>query len=175
MPDQPAPIVLELAPLPREQIGPFLLLGVPKDADREQIEAAWAERVKVSRRNLIRVPLEDINWAREVINDPDRRYRAASATINLDTGDSILQELARACGLGETPTPTPTWKPYDSEKALADWTPAVPVPDPLSIAQTIAVPEVPLELPAVAMILKQFLPETLDPWALNLATDPKHE
>ena len=27
------PIVLELAPLPREQVGPFLILGLSKDAD----------------------------------------------------------------------------------------------------------------------------------------------
>ena len=27
------PVVLDLAPLPREQIGPFLLLGLDKDAD----------------------------------------------------------------------------------------------------------------------------------------------
>ena len=29
----PEPVVLELAPLPREQVGPFLLLGLDKDAD----------------------------------------------------------------------------------------------------------------------------------------------
>ena len=41
-----APIVLQLAPLPRTQIGPFLILGVDKDATRETIEAAWAEKIK---------------------------------------------------------------------------------------------------------------------------------
>ena len=45
MPPHAEPIVLDLAPLPREQIGPFLLLGLDKDADKEQIEANWARRV----------------------------------------------------------------------------------------------------------------------------------
>ncbi len=39
------PVVLELAPLPREQLGPFIILGIDKDATAEEIEAAWAKRV----------------------------------------------------------------------------------------------------------------------------------
>ena len=35
-----APIVLQLAPLPRTQIGPFLILGVDKDASRAFRKAA---------------------------------------------------------------------------------------------------------------------------------------
>jgi hypothetical protein len=169
MSDQPAAIVLELAPLPREQIGPFLLLGIPKDADREQIEAGWAERVKASRRSQIRVALEDINWAREVINDPERRFRAASASLNLDTADGTLARLAHAYGM--IGVPAPAWTPYDDEKPLADYTPPLPVPDPRELARSIAVPEVPLELPAVAELLKQFLPESSDPWSLTFTTE----
>ena len=36
------PIVLDLATLPREQLGPFLLLGLDKSADKDQIDANWA-------------------------------------------------------------------------------------------------------------------------------------
>src|SRR5438132_13782945 len=50
------PVVLELAPLPREKSGPFLLLGVEKDADKELIEASWARRVIGARKNQISVP-----------------------------------------------------------------------------------------------------------------------
>ena len=32
------PVVLELAPLPRDQIGPFLLLGLDKDAEPSEID-----------------------------------------------------------------------------------------------------------------------------------------
>ena len=37
------PVVLELAFLPREQVGPFLLLGVDKTQGKDQIEANWAQ------------------------------------------------------------------------------------------------------------------------------------
>ena len=42
----PEPIVLELATLSREQMGPYLLLGLDKSADKEQIDKHWADRVK---------------------------------------------------------------------------------------------------------------------------------
>src|SRR5262245_27196963 len=79
------PIVLELAPMPREQVGPFLLLGLDKSADKDQIEANWAQRVIWARKNLIKVPLEDVNWAREFVNDAEKRIRADAASFNVDT------------------------------------------------------------------------------------------
>ncbi len=39
------PVMLQLAPLPRTQIGPFLILGVDKDADKETVESQWAQRL----------------------------------------------------------------------------------------------------------------------------------
>ena len=63
------PVVLEVATLPREKVGPFLLLGVDKDADQEQIEAHWAQRVIWARKNQVNAALQEINWAREIIND----------------------------------------------------------------------------------------------------------
>lgn len=170
MSEQQAPIVLELAPLPREQIGPFLLLGVSKDADREQIEAHWAERIKTARKSQIRVPLEDINWAREIVNDAERRMRSAAATLNLDTAEEVLKKLAASYGLADTSEPS--WKPYESEKSLADYTPPIALPDLDEIRSKIAVPDVPLELPAVAILLRQFLPQALDPWDVNLESEP---
>jgi hypothetical protein len=71
------PVVLELATLPREQIGPFLLLGVSKEATTAQIEENWSERLKWARRNLLKVPLEDINWAKDALNDKERWSDAA--------------------------------------------------------------------------------------------------
>jgi hypothetical protein len=162
MANEPAPVVLELAPLPRDQLGPFLLLGLPKEADKDAVEANWAERVKRARKNQFKMPLEDINWAREVINDPEKRFRFASSSLNLDTAEAALERLAQTYGLRDASRPS--WKPYDSERALADYTPALPVPDPQAIGPTIPLPELPLELPAVAWLLQQFLPESLDPW-----------
>src|SRR5947208_9292191 len=95
----PEPVVLELATLPREQVGPFLLLGLDKSADKKEIEEHWAERVKWARRNLIKVPLEDVNWAREVLSDTDRRVRADAASLNSDTTDGLLAQLGRRYGM----------------------------------------------------------------------------
>ena len=67
------PIVLEVAALPREQIGPFLILGVDKDATNAEIEAHWAQRLIWARAKQIRVPLEDVNWAKEILLDREKR------------------------------------------------------------------------------------------------------
>src|SRR5262245_51132940 len=89
-----APVLLDLAPMPREQMGPFLLLGVTKDCGKEQIEANWAERVRWARRNQIKTSLEDINWAREIVNDADKRVRSDASSLNLDTTEGTLRRLA---------------------------------------------------------------------------------
>ena len=88
-----APIVLQLAPLPRTQIGPFLILGVDKDASREDIEAAWAEKVKQARRGQVKTPLEDINWAREMLTNKEARIRCDAVALNIDTTASTLKKL----------------------------------------------------------------------------------
>ena len=80
----PTPVVLQLAPLPRTQVGPFLILGVDKNADKETIEAAWAEKVKQARRDQIKTPLEDINWAREVLSAKESRIRADAIALNIE-------------------------------------------------------------------------------------------
>src|ERR1700674_3170594 len=90
---QGLPVVLELAALPREQVGPFIILGIDKTAGKEQIEAAWAQRVIWARKHQIKTPLEDVNWAREVINDHDRRIRADAAALNMDTSEGVLRRL----------------------------------------------------------------------------------
>lgn len=159
------PVVLELAPLPREQAGPFLVLGVPKNATREQIEEHWAKRVIWARKKQINVQLEDINWAREMLNDADKRLTADAASLNLDTPEGILQQLAgNRSGAGQLP---PGCRPLDVEKPLADYAPAVEFPDVDEIRQSITVPEVPREFPAVRQLLEEMAREPLDPWKLD--------
>jgi hypothetical protein len=165
----PEPVVLELAMLPREQAGPFLLLGVPKDADKKQIEMHWAERIKWARRNppVTKVPLEDINWAREMLADVDKRLRSDAASLNADTVDGLLTQLCKRYGAGG-PKPVRAWQPLDSEKPLADYVPPAEVPDHNALRQALAVPEVPEELPAAALLLERLAQAPLDPWALDL-------
>jgi hypothetical protein len=161
------PIVLELAPIPREQVGPFLLLGLDKSADKDQIEANWAQRVIWARKNLIKVPLEDINWAREFVNDLDKRIRADAASFNIDTTDAALRRLAERYS---DPRAAVRCRPMDVEKPLADYTPPAAVPDVDEMRAAVTVPDVPEEVPAVRQLLEQFLQEPLDPWAVNLPT-----
>src|SRR5262245_1232045 len=123
MSEEHEPITLALAQLPREQIGPFLMLGLAKDAAAEQIEAAWAQRVIWARKKQIDVALEEINWAREVLRDPERRLQADLLSLNLDTLDGTLARLAERYGGG------PTWQPLDAEKPFAELIPDAEIPD----------------------------------------------
>ena len=170
MNDQQQPIILELAPLPREQVGPFLLLGVDKSAGREEIEAAWAKRVIGARKGHHRIALEDVNWAREAINDPDRRLKADLTSLNPDSASGVLRILAERFSLDG-----PTWQPHDIEQSLADYTPAIEVPEIDQVRQTVTLPELPMELPAVAQILQRFIPTTFDPWDPNLVPELTEE
>ncbi len=161
------PIVLELATLPREQVGPFLLLGLDKTADKETIDAHWAERLKWARKGLSKVPLEDINWAREVLSDIERRIRADVASLNIDTTDGMLAQLAQRYGVQEGKA-VRTWEARDSEKTLADYQPPAEVPDAEAVYAALVVPELPEEVPAVPLLLERLAQQPLDPWAIDL-------
>lgn len=158
----PLPSVQQNAPLARPQIGPFLTLGVDKDADIDTIEAAWAQRLIWARKNLINIPLEDINWARDALKDPDKRIRADAASLNLESSDGLLRQLRKRFQ-GKDPEHG-SCKPIDVEKSLADYIPATPVPSLEEVRQAMVLPEIPREFPAVPVILRQALHENLDPW-----------
>lgn len=160
------PVVLELAPLPREQIGPFLLLGLDKDADKEAIEANWARRVIWARKGQTRIALEDINWAREAITDSDRRVRADCASFNIDTGEGLMRRLLQRAGAGSEGTIG--WEPLDAEKAVPDTSADVEVPHPDEVRAALTLPELPFQVPAVARLLDEAARAPIDPWALDL-------
>lgn len=161
------PVVLELATLPREQVGPFLLLGLDKTADKETIDAHWAERLKWARKGLAKVPLEDINWAREVLSDIERRIRADAASLNIDSTDGLLAQFAQRYGVREGQAAR-TWEALDSEKALADYRPPAEVPDIEEVRAALIAPEVPEDVPAVPPLLERLAQQPLDPWAIDL-------
>jgi hypothetical protein len=170
--DTPKPIVLELAPLPREQIGPFLLLGLDKAAGDDEVEAHWARRLIWARKNQLAVGLEDIHWARETLRDADRRVQADLTSLNPDTIAGTLHRLE-----GQYPDDAgrePPWQPLDLEKQLADYTPPAEVPDAGEFLASLAVPELPGDVPAVARLLEQFVQAPIDPWALDVPS-PSHE
>jgi hypothetical protein len=153
---------IELAPLPRERIGPFLLLGVAKDSDPEQIESRWAQCVLWARQGKTSIPLGDIHWAREVLRDPERRLLADAESLNSDLASRELKRLAEQYRLDST---VPAWTPIDPEPIASD---AGAAPDPESVRPSIPAPEVPIELPGVARWLDEQSCTPLDPWSIAL-------
>src|SRR5436309_2567786 len=167
MAKNPEPVLLELATLPREQMGPFLMLGLEKDASKDDIEAHWAERVRWARKGQYNVPLEDINWARELVTDMSKRPGADAASLNADTVDGSVARVNQRFGLTEGRT-GPAWEALDEEKPLADYCLPVEVPSSESVRATIVVPEVPREIPGPARLLEQLAQAPIDPWTVQL-------
>jgi len=156
----------ELAPLPRAQVGPFILLGVSKIADAEAIEAAWAQRLIWARKRQVDVPLEDINWAREMLRDWSNRIRADAASLNVDTTDGVLAHLQeRFQGHRDR---APGCQPIDVEKDLKDYVPPTPAPTVDEVRATIPQTQVPRDLPAALAVFHDWLREPLDPWDVQI-------
>ena len=162
----PLPVMLRLAPLPRTQIGPFLILGVAKDAPKEEVEAAWAQRLIWARKGLTRSPLEDVNWAREILNANETRLRSDAVALNLDTTDGTLRKL-RERYQGKAGRDVGA-RPLDVEKWLADYTPPTPVPPLDEVRAAVRVPELPRDVPAVRVVLEEFVRAPVDPWQVDL-------
>src|SRR5438132_12059031 len=146
MNDSQEPVLLELAPLPREKIGQFILVGLEKDASPEEVEAHWAQRVIWARKNQIGVALTEINWAREALNDPDKRVRADAASLNVDVTTRILQDLAQRYGVGSAGA---SWQPLQMDPPVTEGAHPVEIPDPDKTRAAIRIPDVRDILPAV--------------------------
>jgi hypothetical protein len=147
-------------PLPRERVGPFLILGISKDANDETIEAAWAQGVLWARQGKTAIPLEDIHWARAVLRDPEQRLAADVASLNPDTASEELHRLGHLWNLDPA---RPHWPLDPDPPALA-----ADVPDPAAIRPTVTAPAVPVDLPGVARWLDEFARGPFDPWGLTL-------
>ena len=154
-------MLVELAPLPRSQVGPFLILGVDKDTEKDTLEAGWAQRLIWARRSQFPIPLEDINWARDTLNDPQRRILAEAVGLNVDTVGGTLKRL-RQEQYGKNGC-----KPIDVEKNLAAYQPDTAVPACDEVRRTIVVPPLPGDVPVVPLLLSQIIGEPLDPWEDN--------
>jgi hypothetical protein len=163
------PVILDLAPLPREQLGPFLVLGVDKDASPDQIEANWAKRLIWARKGQFRLALEDVNWAREILTQPDQRLRADILALNLDTIDGTMRRLSKTYGADERMMTL--WEPVDATKVPEDSLPTGNLPDPADLRASIRPPLLPPSLPAAAALLASFVEPSVDPWELHLTPD----
>jgi hypothetical protein len=159
------PSGVELAPLKRDRIGPFLLLGVAKDADADTIEARWAQCVLWARQGKTKVPLGDVHWAREVLRDTEQRLAADVASLNTDIAGDELRRLASVYHLGSV---GPAWPPIDPEPEPLR---ASDIPDPAAITAASPAPEVPTELPGVVRWLDEFARTPIDPWSISASLE----
>lgn len=161
------PVVLDLALLPREQVGPFLLLGIDKTADKDTIDASWAERLKWARRNQLKISLEDINWAKDVLADNEKRLRMDAASMNADLADNLVARLAARFGAtgGQVKR---LWQPLDVEKPLAEYEPPGEVPPSAEVRAALEVPPMPADLPGVPAILEAHALQAVDAWAVQI-------
>ena len=161
MSDPSGPVMVELATLPRSQVGPFLILGVDKDATKEAIEAGWAQRLIWARRDQFPLALEDINWARDTLNDAQRRLQAEAVGLNVDSVGGTLKRLR------QEQVNKSGCKPIDVEKNLADYNPDTAIPTLDELRRGIVPPELSADLPAVPLLLAQMIGEPLDPWEMK--------
>jgi|SRR5579884_1419954 len=162
MPGNPEPMTLDLATLSREQMGPFLILGVGKDGGKDAIEAQWAKRLKECLSKRVTLAREDVNWAKEMLGDKDKRLRADAASLNLDTADGLLTQLTTRYRAG--PKGGSAWQPLDSEKPLSDYMPPAEVPDIETVKAAVAAPEIAEDVPAVPFLLARLVRTPPDPW-----------
>ena len=120
----------------------------------------------LGRKGLTKCPLEDINWAREILNDADLRIRADAVSLNIDTTDGVLKKLReRFQGKEQLPAGC---RPIDIEKNLADYQPPLELPDVREVRRQIPPPQIPHEVPAVKDILEEFVRQPIDPWDISL-------
>jgi hypothetical protein len=163
----PEPVVLELATLSREHIGPYLLLGLDKSADKEKIDSNWADRVKLAFKQQLKIPREDVNWAHDILKEIDKRIHCDVRSLNTDTTDGILCQMTERYGAGGV-KPGRVWQPLDNEKPLADYIPAAEVPSAAEVRAGLAAPDTPEETPFAVQLLDGLAQQPLDPWAVEL-------
>jgi hypothetical protein len=101
-----------------------------------------------------------------MMKDKDARIRADVTSLNIDTTDGVLKRLReRFQGKRQLPQGC---RPIDIEKNLADYEPPTPVPDLQEVRRNIPVPEIPHEVPAVQVILEEFMRQPVDAWDVDL-------
>jgi hypothetical protein len=160
---------IELAPLPRDRVGPFLILGVAKDADPDAIEKRWAQSVLWARQGKTQTPLGDVHWAREVLRDVEQRLSADVASLNTEIAGDELRRLASLVHLNDG---RPAWPPIDPEPPPLRES---DIPDPASVLAAAPEPDVPIELPGVARWLDEFARTPIDPWSISAASRPTQQ
>ncbi len=96
--------------------------------------------------------------------DRERRVSADVVSLNPDTSTGELRQILAKHGPLEPEVPS--WSPYEAALPELPEPPSNLMPDCDELRAGLAVPEVPLELPAIDRILEQARSSPLDPWNL---------
>ncbi|MBX7104629.1 MAG: hypothetical protein K1X57_11145 [Gemmataceae bacterium] len=142
--------------------GPFLILGVDKDADAATLAERCADRVESSRRGELRWTENELLAALEQLHTPSRRLVADAESYNPDIASGEVRRLARLFRVDGTP---PGWEPMDPEPPAESADTTI---DAASLAASLPAPDVPLELPSVETWLEKYAAAGNDPWTSEL-------
>ena len=168
------PVVLELATLSREQIGPFMLLGLDKSADKEQIDKHWADRVKLGAQAAHQGPAAKTSTGR---TRSSRTSTGASApTRPASTPTRRTASSRKLCdrygvgngspgrGCGSRLTTRSRWPTICPRRRC-------PTADDGPRRHHWSSRRCREELPAVAVLLERLAQLPLDPWAFELRSN----
>lgn len=150
-------------PADRDDYGPFLLLGVDKDADAATVQSHCVERMRWLDEGAGRFQRADLEWAQGELADAEARLAADLNHLNPDLASGAVGRLTRLYHLDGTP---PGWEPLDPEP-----TPALPgggIIDATFAAATLPPPAAPLDFPSLDRWAANLLHVGGDPWSENL-------
>ena len=92
--------------------------------------------------------------------------RADATSLNVDTTDGVLEHLRQRFQGGDQKSAP--CRPLDVEKNLANYDPAIMLPDSQEVRLLIPTPQIPRELPAVRVLLEELANLPRDAWDINL-------
>lgn len=143
----------------REEAGPFLILGIDKDANDASVEAQYELRKLASQRGELKWSADDIEWARDQLLNSDRRVIADADSWNTDIASGDVLRLIRLYRMENT---SAGWEPLDPEPPAE-----LPITniDMDALVAELSLPDAPLELPAIARWLERCGSVGLDPWS----------
>lgn len=146
----------------RNDAGPFLVLGIDKDADDACVTAQFEARLELARRHEINWTEADLIWARDQLLTQDLRTIADAESWNVDLASGDVRRLAR---LYRVDSDIPSWEPIDPE-------PPAELPeakiDVSTLIAELPAPTLPLDFPAVDRWLDQYANIGIDPWSTEI-------
>lgn len=143
-------------------VGPYIILGIDKDADPATLPEVCARRVEAARAGELTWTEEQIVAALEVLHAPEERLESDVESFNTDIASGEVRRLAR---LYRVDGGGPAWEPMDPEPPteLTELT-----FDAAGLAAEAPAPDVPLELPSVETWLTQYAAGASNPWTSEL-------